>query len=97
MNSFGKNISSRTINRVLLAHKIIWTKPKLRPMFNESIKKFRLNFEKKIYILQITLTIYTEDGSFTQRSSFFDMDFPCEEFYAEQWKGGNRRLSAFGA
>ena len=31
LNTFGKNISSRAINRVLIANNTIWTKPKFRP------------------------------------------------------------------
>ena len=43
-DNFGVKVSEKTINRVLHAHDIEWTKPILRSKFDERIKKSRIEF-----------------------------------------------------
>ena len=45
-DNFGVEVSKKIIKRVLHAHDIEWTKPILRPNFDERIKKSRIKFYK---------------------------------------------------
>ena len=45
-DNFGVKVSEKTINKVLYEHDIVWTKPILRPKFDERIKKSKFEFCK---------------------------------------------------
>ena len=89
-------MSEKTINRVLHAHDIEWTKTILRPKFNERIKKIRIKFCKYyLYIVDNARYVYT--AFLLKKSNSERWVFPSEEFHEEQRKSGNQRISVYGA
>ena len=69
-DNFGVKVSEKTINRVLHAHDIEWTKPVLRPKFDERIKKSRIEFCKYyIYIVDNARYVYSDESHFLFKES----------------------------
>ena len=70
-NNFGVKVSEKTINKVLHAHDIEWTKPILRPKFDERIKKILIEFCKYfLYIIDNARYVYTGESHFYTKNLF---------------------------
>ena len=70
-NNFGIKVSEKTINSVLDAHDIEWTKPILIPKFDERIKKSRIEFCKYyLYIVDNVRYVYTDKFNFYTKNSY---------------------------
>ena len=98
-DNFGVKVSEKTINRVLHAHDIEWTKPILKPKFDERIQKSRIEFCKYyLYIVDNARYVYTDESHFYTKNPYSERwVFPGEEFHEEQRKSGNQRISVYGA
>ena len=98
-DNFGVKVSENTINKVLHAHDIEWTKPILRPKSDERIKKSRIKFSKYyLYIVDNARYVYTDESHFYTKNSYSERwVFPGEEFHEEQRKSGNQWISVYGA
>ena len=69
-DNFGVKVSEKIINKVLHAHDIEWTKPILRPKFDERIKKSRIEFCKYyLYIADNARYVYTDESNFFYKES----------------------------
>ena len=94
-DNFRVKVSEKTKNRILHAHDIEWTKPILRPKFDEKIKKSRIEFCKYyLYIVNNARYVYIDESHFYTKNSYSERwVFPCEEFHEEQrkiWKPKNK-------
>ena len=70
-DNFGVKASEKTINRVLHAHDIEWTKPILIPKFDERIKKSRIEFCKYyLYIVDNVRYVYTDKFNFYTKNPY---------------------------
>ena len=91
-DSFWVKVIEKTINRVLHAHDIEWTKPILIPNFDERIKKSRIEFCKYyLYIVDNARYVYTDESHFYTNNPYNERwVFSGEEFHEEQRKSGNQ-------
>ena len=72
-DNFGVEVSEKTINKVLHAHDIEWTKSILRPKFDERIKKSRIEFCKYyLYIVDNARYVYTDESHFYTKNPYSD-------------------------
>ena len=87
-DSFGVKVSEKTISIALHAHDIEWTKPILRPKFDERIKKSSINFFKYyLYIVDNARYMYTCESHFYTKNPYSERwVFQDEEFHEEQRK-----------
>ena len=98
-DNFGVKVIEKTINRVLHAYDIEWTKPILRSKFDERIKKSRIEFCKYfLYIVDNTRYMYTDESHFYIKNPYSERWVSLgEEFHEEQRKSGNQRIGVYGA
>ena len=96
-DNFGVKASKKTINSILHAHDIEWTKPIMRPKFDERIKKINIEFYKYyLYIIDNARYVYTDESHFYTKNPYNQRwVFPGEEFHEKQRKSGNQRISVY--
>ena len=87
-DNFGVKDSEKTMGRILNAQDIEWTKPILKPKFDDWIKKSRIELKNITLILLIIQNICLLKNPYNE-----GWVFSGGKFHEEQSKYGNQRIS----